>query len=53
MQKYALYSRTPDGKPQRNQKGVNRIVMSVVTYFYDGKEYKKAADRREKEYREF
>lgn len=29
------------------------IVMSVVTYFYDGKEYKKAAEKREKEYREY
>ena len=29
------------------------IVMSVVTYFYDGKEYKKEAEKREKEYREY
>ncbi len=29
------------------------IVMSVVTYFYDGKEYKKESEKREKEYREY
>lgn len=29
------------------------IVMSIVTYFYDGKEYKKATEKREKEYREY
>ena len=31
MQKYALYSRTPDGKPQRNQKGVNRMNITKIT----------------------
>jgi len=29
------------------------IVMSVVTYFYDGKEHVKAVEKREKEYREY
>lgn len=29
------------------------IVMSVVTYFYDVKEHKKAKEKREKEYREY
>lgn len=29
------------------------IVMSVVTYFYDEKEHKKATIKREKEYREY
>lgn len=29
------------------------IVMSVVTYFHDGKEHKKAAEKREKEYRDY
>ena len=29
------------------------IVMSVVTFFYDGKEHKKATEKREKEYREY
>lgn len=29
------------------------IVMSIVIYFYDGKEYKKATEKREKEYREY
>ena len=31
MQKYALYSCTPDGKPQRNQKGVNRMNITKIT----------------------
>lgn len=29
------------------------VIMSIVTYFYDGKEYKKASEKREKEYREY
>ncbi len=29
------------------------IVMSIVTYFYDGKEYRKALEKREKQYREY
>jgi len=29
------------------------IIMSVVTYFYDGKEHVKAVEKREKEYREY
>lgn len=29
------------------------VVMSVVTYVYDGREYKKAREKREKEYREY
>ena len=29
------------------------IVMSVVTYFYDGKEHVKAVEKREKEYSEY
>lgn len=29
------------------------VVMSVVTYFYDGKEYKQAIEEREREYRAY
>lgn len=29
------------------------IIMSIVTYLYDEKEYKKASEKREKEYREY
>ena len=29
------------------------IVMSIVTYFYDGNEHKRAQERREREYREY